>query len=778
MNLTELLTEVRVELQDSGSAIWTDAELTRGVRKSIGLLSRLMPKRAVVETTVVIDVSAESITTPTTASATAIVNVQTLNAVVDGGTLTIADKTPDVPRRLTVTLADPDFSVTSLVILIKGYDKDGYYVEERWFLQDLVGGTAIQGTRYFKYVSEVEVEDIEGTAAAGDTVSVGTGNAYDTYVFLANKPLDYDQETVTSSPAGTSFTRDTDYVMDYINGGIKFINGGGMAAGTAYLVTYKLDTLMLDLNALLPNEDYLKVERVEYPIGAETPTFITFEPMGDILLVKGSGVSLSEDEHLRIIYLKPWSMPGAHSEGDYPRHLDNALVIGSCGQALIFKAEKYVQQSLTEIALTNAAADSMATPLRNINLALGNVTQNVDDADTAYDAAIAELVLAANALGKINSDGGMTYLTDADSALDNVATALGKVNTYLVSNTNEDSKFWLTKITTDIASLRTAITAAQDAANAELDTGSFSSIATYISEASDALAKVSTYLESHGGEDSKTWLVKITTDIADLRAAMKTAIDLAGTYLTHATVDPSAKFYLTQGDGTITSVNDAARVAENYADYARASMQLYAGLVSEATTRLDNLRSYIEQSGAWGRVANGFVAEAAQRVAMASQIVNREATLVNQALGYVNEAASRLDNLRSYIQQAGGWGQIAQGFVNEAVQRVAESQGRLAIADRRLAEAAGSVNNANTYIAEGNGRLAMSQTFIAEGNVRVAEVNAWAVQADRYAVTSRQYLDISGRFLASGQSKINEFLIMLGVKSELSLYKGSSEQFS
>jgi len=54
---------------------------------------------------------------------------------------------------------------------------------------------------------------------------------------------------------------------------------------------------------------------------------------------------------------------GGASTGEYPENLSDPVTIGACGQALLLKAEKYVQAAITEIGLANAAADTMATPL-------------------------------------------------------------------------------------------------------------------------------------------------------------------------------------------------------------------------------------------------------------------------------------------------------------------------------------------------------------------------------------------------------------------------------
>lgn len=582
MHLPEMLIAMRHELQDLGSALWSDAELTRSVQKSVSLMSRLLPKQSIIETTIGGDVTDESITMPSTADPDYIVDGYDLENKVDGQAATLANAVPDVPRRLTVTLTDADSSVTSLSLIVKGYDKDGRYVEETWYLKDLVSGTAKQGDLYFKRVIGVEIDNIAGNGAS-DTLDVGTGNAYDSYVYLANKPIKYDTENVTNTAGTTTYIRDTDYIMDYLNSGIKFINGGDMAAGTEYYVDYKRDPRLVDINSVVTKGSRLKVNRAEYPVGNDPPTLVTPEMFGDFMVVKSTSSNLTEDKHIRIHYQEPWAAPGEDSPGDYPEHLDNPVIVGSCGQALIMKAEKYVQQSVTEIALMNAAADSMATPLADINTALDKITTHVAEADTALD-------------------------------------------------------------------------------------------------------KVGTYLETNGTTDNaKEILADITDNIADLRTAIETALDYRNNYV-NGESEPAAYQYLVTGDAYIITINDAERVAEKYNEYARSGLMIWQALVLEATTRLENLRSYIEEANAWIRIGDTFIAEGAQRLGMAT------------------------------------------AFVNEAMQRV-------------------------------------------------NEVNAWAVQADRYNQTSRQYLEIAGRYLASGQAKINEMMVMLGVKAEFNFYKGSSEQF-
>ena len=378
------------------------------------------------------------------------------------------------------------------------------------------------------------------------TIATNTGT-------LSQIPVKYDSETLVNDGSGETEVRNTDYTINYQTGVVTEI--GSLLADGAYTATYTVDPKRIDLTTNIP--DPIKITRIEYPVGDQPPTYLGgYDWVFNTIILHGNDL-LGDGRNYRIYYDSKWIGATASVDGDYPEHLDDAVVIGAAGQVLIIKAEKYVQSSVTELELVNAAADSMATPLADIN---------VD---------------------------------------------LDKVALYLETNDTTDN-------------------------------------------AKDVLANIS-------------------DDINALRTAISTALDLSSTYLTNANTDPSAKFYLTTGDDKIITVNVADNVAENYANYARTSIQIYNSLIAEANIRLSNLRSYIEEAAGWTE---------------------------------------------------------------------------------------------------------MGDTFIKEATQRIAEVNAWSVQADKYRTTSQEYLNIAGRYLASGQAKINEFYVMLGFKPEIRGTQSSSGQAS
>ncbi|KKL77913.1 hypothetical protein LCGC14_2030110, partial [marine sediment metagenome] len=416
-------------------------ELNRAVEKTVDDLSRYLPLEKVHEETLDFDVSDESFTTPAAADPDAIVDAQSLSGKVSGGTLTIADATPDVPRRLTVTRNEVFEGAASieLTITIKGTDPDGNYIEERWYLKDLVSLIALQGELYFKYVTTVEVTNAGGSS--DDTIDVGTGNAYDSYIFLANKPLRPNSgETVTSDPAGTTYTRDTDYTIDWTNGSIRFINDGSMVAGTAYLIDYTKSRLGISISSLLPV--VTKISKVQYPVNQIPQQFVSFNIVGDFMFVASMVAGQSQQEladkaHIAIWYERRQMPPSEHSPGSYPDVLDEVIAIGGAGYALLTEAQQYEQAAATAITTMNTALTNAIKYLNNNSDAdMAGILQDITDDAAKLRTAIATALDAANAyldevditdLGKANV-GAEAYTETGDDKIDlvNVGDRVGE----------------------------------------------------------------------------------------------------------------------------------------------------------------------------------------------------------------------------------------------------------------------------------------------------------------------------------------------------------------
>jgi len=433
MDLTEFHAKLRIDLKDTG-AVWSAAELTRSIERAVDDLSRHIPLEKVHEETLDFTVTDESFTTPVVYAADAFISVSTLVGKADGDTVTPTDYTPDVPRRLSVTLTDIDSSVTALTMIVKGVDQDGNYIEESWYRKDLVHTVSTQGDLYFKMITEVEINHIAGNGT-GDNFNVGNGNAYDSFIFLANKLIKPESEVVTSSPAGTTYARGTDYIIDYANGAIKFINGGGMAENTTYLISYTKSRLGINIGSILPIAT--RVQGVQYPVDIVPQQFVAYGIRGDFLYVGSqlpgkSQEQMTDGKHIAIYYEMNHMPPSYHSHGSYPRYLDQVVAIGAAAYALFIETLQYEQQAVTDMGSARDSLGSCAAIHTLADTALNTVTDYINEAHEV--------------IGKMD-----TYLVDT------------------VGSGTDCAKDVLANVTDDLLKLRTAISDALDAANAYLD---------------------------------------------------------------------------------------------------------------------------------------------------------------------------------------------------------------------------------------------------------------------------------------------------------------------
>lgn len=141
----------------------------------------------------------------------------------------------------------------------------------------------------------------------------------DAWVDLSSKHIKWQSETVVDAATeAITYVRGTDYVMDYTNGRIDIgstysylLESSGLSDEDALLITYKLDKICAP-TSLLTN--FLRVIKVEYPVGSMPQTFVSFEQFADMILISaGEGgsdqASMSEKRHVAIYYHSYYSYP-------------------------------------------------------------------------------------------------------------------------------------------------------------------------------------------------------------------------------------------------------------------------------------------------------------------------------------------------------------------------------------------------------------------------------------------------------------------------------------
>ena len=295
-------------------------------------------------------------------------------------------------------------------------------------------------------------------------------------------------------------------------------------------------------------EEVIRIHRVEYPTGNVPQTIVSFDYFANILTITGLEESTGQEalatgNTIRIYYDSPHVPADDDEPGTCPVFLENTVILAAGAYALFQKAMDYIHQANTDF-------------------------------------------------------------TSARTALTSAATALAKVATYLEDNSDEDSVYWLTKITTDIAGLRTAILEAADQCNAYLD-----AVAGDLTAADGANGYIATYIEGATAPSVDKYL-----DDGD---ALLNTITAGGEG--QEVPDTYRRFAQTVHDAIVApEERNREMLADNAVKRTNAAM-IYA---QEAAQRLSLLRSYIEQADAWGSIAQRFMNEAEQRLADSIQYNN------------------------------------------------------------------------------------------------------------------------------------------------------------
>ena len=564
-----------------------------------------------------------------------------------------------------------------------------------------------------------------------------SADAHGTYKALANKPIKYESETVQSSDLATTYTRDTDYYMDYSNGEITTIDGGSMAVTTAYKIGYTKCREAVDISALT---DIVRVQRVEYPMSTDAEfEFITYAVWGTVLYI--APAQYTANKHIVVYYEAECVAPTSLANGSYPGYLDEVILKGAAAYALMSRGV--------------AAAHAAKSIADNANTVTGTLDKT--DAETALGNVAGRIIAATTALGKVTSEasaigtalGGIaTYLAGADAALSNVTTPVGDAGAALdkVATCADEAKVALNKVATEVEKAGSG--SGQDMEN----------VNTLLADAATSLSSVAT---------------RIT--------AMQTALDeMADMWTDEVAFRTAAKTYLESGDDYINKVNVGDRVADLYGTYAqiqaalaRLSESRGTNKLTEASTQLAAAAQYIGEANSRVNIVNGYILEAGERIGQARAYVEEATGRLITADRHISEANGRMGMADSYISEAGGRIGVADRHIGEAGGRVAladrfisEASGWVALADRKVADANTRLGLISNYINEANINMSQASGYITEANGRLACQDLMVKQAGTYSAIATQQTDIAKNYLEQAIERRNEFWSVLKDKSQ------------
>lgn len=617
-------------------------------------------------------------------------------------------------------------------------------------------------------------------------------SSYDTWVDLANKPIDMQQTvTVTSDPAGTTYTEDTDYIIDYAQGRIQVLSTGSMADATGFLIDYEKSLRGIDLSSLT---DFIAVDRLEIAKqgGRSFQEYSSYWQWGDILWLQArdeTQSNLSEDDHIRVWYRAEHTKPGA-SAGSYPAYLDDVVVKGAVAYALFSKHRERNLQAVTDLATART------------QLAIADDDQGaIDTLATAVTTALNAAVTALAAAG--------TPLTSASTSAAAATTALGKADTALAT---VDAVGDAPLLDVNVA-LDAVITNLGTEAEALLDVAAFTGMNTSIEAALDAMDTALALIDS-ADADANTALdaliVQLGTEaealldnalllgfntaiesaldgaaalLDETSSVVKTALDKIIEHLETDTSSPdSAENQLAAGDSLINATNLGANAPELYARYADAQVSISRGFIDEAQTRIAQARGQIEEASQRAVQKDLWLGEVDRRINIASTYVGeaRErlgmvAAIARAAEGYSLEAAQRVAQKRVHLDEVDARINIAGMYVGEARERLGMASAIVQAALGFVREAQEHNQASQAYTAAGLAEVTQAQGYISEAAGRFQQIDRHIQLGNLYLSQSRLYQEgadrenqTADRFLFDAQERHRDYWEHLTSRVEMS----------
>jgi len=413
MNLTDMKANLKIELAD---ADWDDDELSRAVTKATADLSRFLPDEKIEEVTFTPNVTDENIT-PLVHGTYLTLN----NKPIKYGSETVKNiaqwvhptgyNDPDAAWTTPEYAYDGSILVTSAAMCAVPINDWGSYLE--FTIAEMEANAIII------YVSGVEIDEVckvdqisidiyhtsawhniyEGVFSGCYTAEgVCSGCVWLTKTFTA---VDITKVRVKFHSTSTdtlyfaniheiyfrgtgdapTYTRDTDYTMDYMNGKITTIDGGNMYLGTYYRIDYSKDTGIVDISSLT---NLIRVLRVEYPLKtAAVMELIPFSIWGDLLFIAPE--QMVENKHIILYYQCSHTAPTSDTDGSFPSFLDELVLTGASAYALMTRAVELENDAKT--SLESAGTILVAISNTDIKTVLDKVPTQI----TAMETSLGEL---------------------------------------------------------------------------------------------------------------------------------------------------------------------------------------------------------------------------------------------------------------------------------------------------------------------------------------------------------------------------------------------------
>lgn len=281
-----------------------------------------------------------------------------------------------------------------------------------------------------------------------------------TAVTLANTMIKPLTDIVKNTAGTTTYARDTDYTMDYVNGTLTPKAAGSMVINTSYHISYTKMKVGFSISSI--SDELLKIDTIEYPAGSVPQKVLSYRRWGDYIFATSSEDSQSElsaNQHIFVYYQAVHNPASSTGHATYPLFLDSVVELGAEAYALFIRviklindAKAYVVDADTEATSANTSITSAIAEFTTAKAEVALSLTEIGLANTQVDAAISALASIAAEISSAKAEVALAN-TQADSAVTAVA-ELADADTPIAAATTT-----LTGIAAKLTSAETALTA-------------------------------------------------------------------------------------------------------------------------------------------------------------------------------------------------------------------------------------------------------------------------------------------------------------------------------
>lgn len=598
-----------------------------------------------------------------------------------------------------------------------------------------------------------------------------------TAITLANKRVRPHNETVKDSAGTVTYTRDTDYTMDYAAGKITALSTGAIPGSTALQIDYKILEVYLDISSYT---DLIRVVRIEYPAGQVPSEFQAFYTWGDFVVITGRGREtqqrLTERQHSWVYYHAKHTLPLVNADGSWKPQLDEVVTKGAESYSLITKALELrhsantrLTSALTALGQLAAIGAEVDTALSNANSQASSSVSDLSDIDGYITDMLAALAAVSGYLASAGASitSAVTQAATVEADITAIDTPLTSAAARLAGATSiiDNAEVLLDNLETFVSTGQAPL----NSANADLlvalgllgtsmddlptvESSRLSSI-TYLEKAYLRVALAN----NHTLTEMDTLMAAMSTDLTDLISGVGDSVVLA-------------EAQLTTGLTKVNAVNIGEVVSEMYRRYSDSYLTAARMRYDEHLTYLGRMDRVLAQGTGMVSEAGELRAQADTWLGNGNLVIGKINALLGQIRGYQENIAQYISVGRARIDSGQVVATGASVSASLAGRSVEQGNGYVAIARVRLDAAEEDVKLVDAYLSAADQYVAMANAKIAEANAFRTPIDSVLERVTRKMEVARVYQEESDRRvqeIALKQQEADRYLSLASGESEL-----------